>query len=186
MLLVALLAVAMSAHAQWFDFSNNNNRFGLGLHMGQLGMNTDYSDFGGGVSVNAFGVYVDFAKAGPEHRYDNHVNNTMYEDSVAYTISLGYQIPVLPWLRLMPVVGYCQNNSGLTDASTVNVDVDENTATVYHDYYVSGGSRQHHFNFGLGLSVTPVKWVDIYAIGSRHGIYGGISINLGAFATPEE
>lgn len=185
-ILVALIAVAMSANAQWFDFSNNNNRYGAGGHLGLAGWNSEYSAFGFGVSLAAWGVYADFLKAGPEHKFDNHVNNTLYNDSVAFHINAGYQIPVLPWLRIMPLVGYLQTNAGITDASTVNIDVDENSAEMYHDYDVTPGTRRHHFNFGVGLFVQPIRWVEIYAIGSRYAIYGGISFNFGSLVDPEQ
>lgn len=184
LILATILFVAMTGRAQWFDFSNNSERAGIGFHLGQMGMHTDYTDFGGGFSVNVLGVYFDFSKAGPEHKFDNHVTNTLYNDSVAWSINLGYQIPVLPWLRLVPVVGYCQTNAGLTDATTVNVDVDsDHNASIYHDYDVTEGTRQHYFNFGLGLSVSPIKWIDLYFFGTNHSMYGGISLNLGAFSS---
>jgi hypothetical protein len=100
---------------------------------------------------------------------------------VAFHINAGYQIPVLKWLRIMPMVGYCQTNAGLTDATTVNVDVNENTTSIFHDYDVTSGTRKHHFNFGAGLFIKPIRWIEIYAIGSRYAIYGGISINLDSF-----
>ena len=183
-IMMALVVMAAGAHAQWLDFSQNSNRYGIGFHLGQVGLGCRYDDFGAGASINAWGVYVDFAKAGPEHKYDRHVTNTLYNDSVAWTLSLGYQIPILPWLRLMPVVGYCQTNAGLTDATTVNVDVDTETssASIYHDYDVTPGSRKHYFNIGAGIAVRPIKWIDIYAVGTMHAIYGGISLNLNAFA----
>lgn len=187
MLFTVLLTVASVASAQWFDFSNNSKRIGIGFHIGEIGMGCEYSEVGGGASLNVCGVYVDFAKAGPEHKWDNHVTNTLYDDSVAFTINLGYQIPVLKWLRVMPIIGYCQTNAGKTDATSVNVDVsaESNSASIYHDYEVTSGTRRHRFNFGIGLSVRPLKWFDIYAVGSRNAVYGGLSLNLNAFASSE-
>lgn len=186
-ILAALLAVAMSANAQWFNFSNNNNRYGAGGHIGLAGWNSEYSDFGTGFSLSAWGVYVDFLQGGPEHKWDNHVVDTKYNDSVAFHINAGYQIPILPWLRIMPMVGYCQTNAGLTDATTVNINVDEDhIADMYHDYDVTPGTRKHHFNFGCGLFVQPIRWVEIYAVGSRYAIYGGISFNFGSLVDPEQ
>lgn len=178
----ALMAVVMSANAQWFDFSNNKERAGIGVHFGMAGWNSEYQDFGAGVSLNVMGVYLDILQGGPAHKYDNHVTNTIYDDSVAFHINAGYQIPVLPWLRVMPMVGYHQSNAGKTDATTVNIEVDgEYSASMYHDYDVTPGTRKHHFNFGCGLFVQPIRWLDIYAIASRYAIYGGLSFNLGAF-----
>ena len=182
-IIVALMAMFMGASAQshWFNFANNKDRFGVGFNCGLVGWHTEFSDFGAGASINVMGVYLDYMQAGPKYKYDNHVIDALYEDSVAFVINAGYQIPVLPWLRVMPMVGYCQTNNGYTDATTVNVEVDDDhSARIYHDYYVAAGSRRHHFNFGAGLFVQPIRWLEIYAVGSMNALYGGISINLGA------
>lgn len=179
LLIAALMAVAMSASAQWFDFSNNKDRYEVGFNIGMAGLNTTYQDFGAGASISAWGVYIDCLSAGPEHRYDNHVNGNLWEDSTAVVVNAGYQIPVLPWLRVMPMVGYCQTTYGLTDASTVNVETNENSSSIYHDYVVLAGTRKHYFNFGAGIIVSPFKWCSIYGVYSRNAIYGGISVNLG-------
>lgn len=180
-IIVALMAMVMSANAQWFDFSNNKDHYEVGFNCGLVGWNTEFSGFGAGASINVMGVYLDYLQTGPMYKYDNHVVDALYDDSVAFVINAGYQIPVLPWLRVMPMVGYCQTNNGYTDAMTVNIEVDDDhDARIYHDYYVAAGSRRHHFNVGVGLFVQPIRWLEIYAIGSMNALYGGISINLGA------
>lgn len=180
-LVAVLVALVANANAQWLDFRNNDERYGIGLQLGMVGRGADYTGFGGGVSLNVYGIFIDYTQVGPEHKYDNHVTNTMYDDSVSCHLNVGYQIPVLPWLRIMPIVGYFQTNAGLTDATSVNIETDGETAQIYHDYTVTDGTRQHKFNFGGGLVVTPFKYVDIYAVYTRYSIYGGISFNLGTF-----
>lgn len=181
LVILAFCIFAMSANAQWFDFSNNDQRLGIGFNLGQNALNTDYSNLGFGMNINCMGIYVDFLSVSPEHKYDNHVTQDNYTDSSSYTINAGYQIPVLSWLRVMPLVGYHQTNYGLTDGSTVNIETNENSSSWHHDYKVTPGSRKHYFNYGIGLVLTPVEWVDISAVASRHAIYGGLTINLGAF-----
>lgn len=182
-LIVAMLAtMTMNAGAQFFDFSSNKNRFEVGFQLGQSASSTEYAKLGFGASINILGLHVDFLSVSPEHKYDNHVTNTLYEDSSSYNINIGYQIPVLPWLRIMPVIGYCQTNYGVTDATTVNVETNENSSRMYHDYNVYAGTRKHYFNYGIGLSLQPFEWLDLYGVASRYALYGGISINLGAFA----
>ena len=180
LLIAALAAFGMSANAQWLDFGSNRDRYSIGFQGGVGAYGTEYSEVGFGLSFQAWGVQIDFIDVVPEHRYDNHVTNTLYRDSASFTINLSYQIPILPWLRVMPVVGYCQTNYGDTDATTVNIETDENTSQMYHDYDVL--HRDHHFNYGIGLSVRPVEYVDIHAVYSARAVYGGISINLEAFA----
>ena len=182
LILATLVALAVSAKAQWFDFSNNDERLTLGFHLGANAVGTEYSNFGFGASLSVMGVYMDFMRVIPAHKYDNHVEYTVYDDSASLTINLGYQIPVLSWLRIMPLVGYCQTNYGKTDASSINFsNSDDYNPTLYHDYDVTPGSRKHYFNYGVGLFVTPVQFMDIYAIVSSKAIYGGISVNLAAF-----
>ena len=123
---MAILAVALSANAQWLDFSNNSNRYELGLNLGMDGLHTEFNDFGLGVSLSAWGVYFDFIGVGPKYRYDNHVRDetnpaAMVPDSTVMTFNLGYQIPILPWFRIMPLIGYTHTTHGYTDLSTVNI-----------------------------------------------------------------
>ena len=35
---------------------------------------------------------------------------------------------------------------------------------------------------GAGIFVQPAEWLEVYVVGSFHALYGGISINLAAFA----
>lgn len=188
----ALLIFAMgalfsvSASAQWFDFKNNNERLNIGVQVGPTGIGTEFSQLGWGASLEVYGVYLDYLGAGPMYKYDNHVDvgaSAMVPDSTVSTINIGYQIPVLPWLRVMPVVGHSHTTHGYTDFSTVNVEVsgsDESTsAQMYHDYVKEGAAR-HYWNYGGGIIVTPFSWLNIYGVYTVRSIYGGISINLSA------
>ena len=188
-IIAALMAVTMGASAQWFDFKNNVHRYEIGLNLGVPGLNTEFHDFGIGVSVSAWGVYIDFLKAGPMHKYDNHVADmtnpaARVPDSTAWTLNVGYQIPVLPWLRIMPVIGHSHNTSGYTDFSTVNVETsgDEysSTSQMYHDYVKERGHGT--LNYGGGVVITPIRWMSIYGVYTVHAIYGGLTFNLSAIA----
>ena len=106
-LFAAMMALVVGANAQWFDFKNNVHRYEIGVNLGVAGLGTEFNDFGIGASLSAWGVYIDFLSAGPKYKYDNHVSDmtnpsAMVPDSTAWTLNVGYQIPVLPWLRIMP------------------------------------------------------------------------------------
>ena len=183
-LIIALTLLSVSAGAQnLFDFSSNNGRLEAGVYLGQPGYTTTYAELGLGVDIVAWGIQFDFIQAGPEHKYDHHVTDTKWNDKVACVVNVGYQIPVLSWIRVTPIVGYCQTNDGITDGSTVNMKWDEGSYTLYHDYDVTPGSRTHYFNFGGGLSIQPLKWFSVNAVYSRYAIYGGISFDLAALAS---
>ena len=179
---VLLAFVGNSANAQLFDLASNKDRLTVGFELGSAGVNTDYGGFAWGVSASLYGVYLDFLIAGPQHQNVNRVNNTLWQDDEAFTISVGYQIPVLPWLRIAPIIGYCQTNYGITDMSTVNIHINTSgrRGSIYHDYYPQ--KRFHEFNYGAGLFLQPFKSVEIYGVYTARSIYGGISLNLTALA----
>ena len=180
-----LMVLAMNANAGWFDLSENKGRCGLGVNMGFVGWNTRYGDFGWGPSINVNGVYLDFLSGGPAHEHSKvrQGEGHLFNDSTAFLANVGYQLPIFPWLRVMPLVGYCQTDAGVTDVSkTYGQHFGYAVTNSYHPYIVTPGTRRHYINFGVGVFVQPVQWLEVYAVGSLHALYGGISINLGAFA----
>ena len=174
--------VSLSKEIKLFDFQLNTKRFEAGLNIGQVASFSEYARFTLGANVLIGGVYVDFMSADPEHKYSFY-SDTKWNDHSAFCINAGYQIPVLKWLRVMPLIGYAQTNDGITDASETYWDYDEDGgSSTYHPYKVTPGSRLHYFNYGAGLSIQPCKWFSINLVGTRHAIYGGFGLNLLAIA----
>ena len=174
--------VSLSKEIKLFDFQLNTKRFEAGLNIGQVASFSEYARFTLGANVLIGGVYVDFMSADPEHKYGPS-SDTKWNDHMAFCINAGYQIPVLKWLRVMPLIGYAQTNDGITDASETYWDYDEDGgSSTYHPYKVTPGSRLHYLNYGAGLSIQPCKWFSINLVGTRHAIYGGFGLNLLAIA----
>lgn len=163
-----------------FDFTLNANRLEAGITAGQVGSFTDRARFGMGGYVLYNGFYLDFINAEPQHKFSRSTDER-WNDYVAFSINAGYQVPVLKWLRIMPLVGYAQTNEGITDGRTLNYDYDEYGGSWYHDYTVTPGSRRHYFNYGGGLSIQPCKWFSINLIASRYALYGGIGVDIVSF-----
>ena len=179
------MATVMNANAGWFDLSENKGRCGLGVNMGFVGWNTRYCDFGWGPSINVNGVYLDFLKGGPAHEQSKvrQGEGHLFNDSTAVLANVGYQLPIFPWLRVMPLVGYCQTDAGVTDVSKSYYEQFAYAGgKSYHPYKVTPGTRRHYINIGAGVFVQPAAWLEVYVVGSFHALYGGISINLAAFA----
>ena len=181
----ALIAVMVSmmtigAKAQVFDFTNNFNDFTIGLNLGAVGyhfngqIDKTYVDFGVGASVSVLGFYIDFIYQSPEHRWNKKFNQIKYRDHTALTINAGYKIPVTRWLNITPLIGYSNETEGWTDCSTINVDYENHS--IYHDY--DRDLIRNHFNYGLGLSVKPFRWLEIGGACTAHAVYGNISFNL--------
>ena len=183
---LVLLFVTVCAHAQLFDFSSNNNRYEIGMNFGQMASNTQYARFGMGMNALAWGVYLDFNMTVPQHKFDGEFSDTLWDDDEFLNINLGYQIPILSWLRVMPLLGYAQTNEGITDASTINIEIgsegESNAASISHKYTVTPGSRVHYFNYGGGVSIQPLKWFSINLVYTRYAVYGGFAIDIDALA----
>ena len=180
--LIAVLfsMMTLSSQAQWLDFSSNKQEATIGLNMGVVGYHFDgshidktYAGFGGGVSCSLFGIYVDCIYQSPEHRWGKKIDPIIYNDHTALTINVGYKIPVLPILNIIPMIGYSNETTGWTDCSTINFDY--NTYTFYHDYDVE--HRYNHFNYGAGISVKPLDWMEVGVVCTAHAIYGNFSVN---------
>ena len=179
---LVLLFVTVCAHAQLFDFSSNNNRYEIGLNLGQMAFNTQYARFGMGMNTFAWGVYLDFNMTAAQHKFDRKFSDTQWDDDEFFNINLGYQIPILSWIRVMPLLGYAQTNEGITDASTFNINPGEelSSTSIYHTYTVTPGSHVHYFNYGGGVSIQPLKWFSINFAYTRYAIYGGFAIDIDA------
>ena len=182
-IIILLLFAGIGANAQYFDFSSNSGRIEAGLILGLPGYTTPYQGLTLGATAVVWGWTVHFIKKGPQHQYDTSVSDTKWNDSVAVNVDLGYQFPVLKWLRIMPVAGYCQTNQDVTDGTRLSWETDsDGGGSLYHPYRVTPGSREHYFNYGGGISIQPIKWFSLNAVYSRYAVYGGISLNLMAFA----
>ncbi len=178
-LLVLLGFFVSSAKAQWFDFSQNNKDFTIGVNVGAVGydfangqINKTYSDLGVGLSLSMAGIYLDFIYQSPEHRMAREIAPIVYHDHTALTINLGYKIPVRPWLNITPMVGYSNETTGITDCSTLIIESNE----LFHSYECE--DIYNHFNYGLGISVKPINWLEIGGVCTSHAVYGNLSVNL--------
>lgn len=180
-ILVALLALTIgSVKAQWFDFSQNMSDVTIGVNVGVVGyhfngqIDKTFSGLGVGASVSLVGVYMDFIYRSPEHKWDKTVTLAEYPDQTALTINMGYKIPVTSWLNLIPLVGYSNETSGRTIGNSINVDTENHS--IYHDYVRD--EIYNHFNYGVGLSVKPINWLEIGGVCTAHAVYGNLSFNL--------
>ena len=183
-ILFTLLALTVgSVKAQWFDFSRNMTDVTIGLNLGVVGyhfdgqINKTYAGLGGGVSFSLLGVYMDFMYQSPEHKWDRTVTMDEYPDQTALTINVGYKIPVLPWLNLTPMIGYSNETYGRTLGNSIGVDTENHS--IYHDYVRDGVFN--HFNYGAGLSVKPISWLEVGGVCTSHAVYGNLSVNLMKF-----
>lgn len=179
-LLVAMLALLVgTAKAQWLNLSNNQ-RASIGLNLGVVGYNLNsqgldksIANFGIGANVSFAGIYLDFIYQNPEHRWDRKITQQEYPDQTALTINLGYQIPVLSWLYVTPLIGYSNETWGRTLGNSIGVDTESHS--IYHDYVRD--RINNHFNYGVGVMFRPIEVIEIGAVATSHALYGTISVS---------
>lgn len=177
--------MTLSAHAQWFDFSENLNRGVIGFHTGLVGYreinnipDMKFSDLGVGVSLNFMGVYADFLYVSPDHMYDSHIVMQDWEDHDAFTIQLGYQIPVYKnYVFVTPLIGWTRVSTGVTEGN--NIGVDSESHSIFHKYHSTW--HRNDFNYGGMITVAPCKYFEINASFTAHAAYAGIAFNLANF-----
>ena len=180
----SIIGAGIEYEKQLFEFSLNTKRFEVGINVGQAGSFSDYARFGMGANILIGGVYLDFIEAEPQHRYTSRVTDTKWNDNASFCINAGYQIPILKWLRIMPLVGYGQTNDGITDGSSIEISSSDEGLSWYHRYKVTPGSRTHYFNYGGGLSIQPSRWFSVNLVATRCGIYAGIALDVLSIARP--
>lgn len=177
--------MTLSAHAQWFDFSENLNRGVIGFNTGLVGYrginnipDMTFSDLGVGVSLNFMGVYADFLYVSPDHMYDSHIVMQDWEDHDAFTIQLGYQIPVYKnYVFVTPLIGWTRVSTGVTEGN--NIGVDSESHSIFHKYHSTW--HRNDFNYGGMITVAPCKYFEINASFTAHAAYAGIAFNLANF-----
>ena len=182
---VLLSMITISAKAQWFDFSENNDRIVVGGDIGLVGyrsvgaMGTDnLADLGFGLNFSIAGIYADFLYVSPDHRFDSHVVQYDWDDHDAFVFNVGYQIPIYKdYVFVTPVIGWSRVSIGYTEGN--NIGVDPESHSIYHKYYSTW--HRNDFNYGGILTGVPCKWFELNAAFTAHAVYGGVSFNLGNF-----
>lgn len=176
--IVLAMLVSVRAKAQVFDLSNNQ-RMSIGInigvagyHLGSQGLSTTYNGFAYGANLSFMGLYIDFMRQTPEHRYTKEVGRD-WNDHSALTINVGYQIPITSYLFVAPLVGYSNETYGITKGNKFEVGDRE----LIHDYDVI--ERFNHFNYGLQIMAKPVEMIEIGCVVSSHALYGTLSYSVG-------
>lgn len=175
-LAVALLLTGMTANAQWFPFRDvNTTHYGVGFHGGALGLGKEVTRAAFGVNALAYGVYLDFLYNSPQHRHDPKMD--VWNDSSVFSLHIGYQIPILEFLRIIPIVGYAEVNKGVTDGTQYSYEYSSGSKQwlVYNKYtkeWKDGG-----FDAG-GSLVVNIGPVNIFVTGTMSSVYGGVGVEF--------
>lgn len=177
--------MTLSAQAQWFDFSENMNRAVVGFNTGLVGYRSvtslaqsqtwDFCDVGIGASVAIAGFYADFVYVTPDHRFDSQITLGNWDDHSAFTLDVGYQIPIYKnYVFITPMIGWSRVTTGYTEGDNVTVDYEAHS--IYHKYHATW--HQDYFNYGATLTGVPCQWLEINATCTAHAAYLGVAFNI--------
>lgn len=172
-LLFATFMVCMSASAQLLQGEglNENKGGSIGIIGGALGIN-GLSYAGVGMNGTIYGAYIDFMFLPRANANSTDVNKHSNEKQ-SISVHLGYQVPLLKWLNIIPIVGYTQVQKGTTDGSNWTYTYGSG---INNSFYVDETNKG--FEFGGILAVKIGKIVRIYGAGTTRCIYGGIGFKL--------
>ena len=176
-LFIILALCPMMLKAWRPDFSLNRGYYSLGMLGGVVGFGTGQQAIGFGANITAWGVSLDFLGRGPAHAHTP--ENRTWNDKQAFTLNIGYHIPINKFLSVYPLVGYSERSTGVTDGTNYDYDYDyeDNSVTRWNEY--TANWTVHQFNYGAGIAIKPAKWISLHLVATRFAMYGGIGLNLG-------
>ena len=175
-LALAILLSGITAKAQIFPFAEVDfGHFGIAFQAGAIGIGKEVTRAAFGANLLAYGVYLDFLYAGPQHKSDPKVD--IWNDSSGYSVHLGYQIPITEYLRIIPFAGYAEVNRGVTDGTDYSYEYSTtnkrwNVNNKYTKDWRAGG-----FDAG-GSLVINIGPANIFLTGTMSSAYGGIGVEF--------
>lgn len=168
-LIVFLLSISIGVNAQIFTkeaFEVANDKWAIGIGGGILNDKDMYGDRVGvfAANVTVKGFYGDFVM----NYYNDHKNDvgvSKWKDNRNFAWHVGYQLPIIDRLRIIPVVGLHLVDEIHTDGSNY---------TIEHGYIENSSystNMERKFDFG-GIVVYNIKHFNIYAAYTHACLYG--------------
>ena len=175
-LALVILFSCITANAQWFPFGEVNvNHYGIAFQGGALGLGKDVTRAAFGANLLVYGVYLDALYASPQHRNDPKMS--VWDDNSAFSIHLGYQIPVLEFLRIIPFAGYANFSKGVTDGRDYSYEYSTTSKRWMVNNKYTKDWQKGYFDAG-GSIVINLGPVNIFLTGTMCSVYGGIGLEM--------
>ena len=172
-LFVIMIMCSISMQARIFSkdaFQEANSGGSIGIVGGVLGIYDDLSSAGIGLNGMYKGIYLDFLFWPRAHSSSTDVNYHK-DEKQSVSVHAGYQFPITSNIRIIPVVGYTSVRNGDTDGSRYSIS----SGHINNSYIVK--DKNEGFDYGAVISIG-IKKVNIYAAGTRYGVYGGVGIRF--------
>lgn len=173
---LAILFSCLTASAQWFPFADVNfGHAGIAFQGGALGLGKEVTRAAFGANLLVYGVYIDALYAGPQHKHDPKLDT--WDDNNAISVHLGYQIPIIEYVRIIPIVGYAQVSKGITDGTDYNVEYSTSSRSWLVNNKYTKTWKEGYFDAG-GSIVVNIGPANIFLTGTMCSVYGGIGVEF--------
>ena len=164
-LLIFILSSSVLHSKKWFE---TNYNISLGIMYGNVGACGEPSETAWGINLQIFGLYFDCLVKPRNHGNDVAIDK--WKETEAITYHFGYQIPIVQYIRVIPVIGYSSVKTGITDGHNWKDTSNGISNAFYSDKENKG------FDYG-GVVVLNYKCLCLYgAYTNRNHLYGGLGI----------
>lgn len=168
-LIVLLVLFTTSVNGQTFFKRNKNLSFGVQFGAVDHHNNTDMGFQTLMATITCYGVYLDIGGWPTSHGSDVRVDK--WDDEHCFAFHVGYQLPVLNWLKITPLIGYYNHESGYTDGSKWTV-----TKSGIKNKFVAL-DKLNGVDFGGNIQIS-IKWFNILGTFTTNMWYAGIGFNV--------
>lgn len=170
-ILIAIMCLA-NTYAQ--SFIDRNKNISIGAHFGAVGQNEDMGLQIIMLNVTVYGVYIDFGGWPQSHGSD--INVGIWEADKAELFHIGYQLPVTNWLKITPLIGYANDETGYTNGYNYKID-----QYGIHNQFISETGISD-FDFGgqakFEIPINKKTSIDIMGTYTKYSWYGGIGVTI--------
>ena len=164
--------IAMVVNAQDYTFSQRQKYISFGIQYAMVDQNSNKIDSHNAFVINMsiYGVYADLGLMSPKHNRSVEIDKWRNEHSVE-SFHFGFQLPITQWLRITPIMGYYNHESGYTDGHDWGVD----KYGVYNKFHTEKQSNGPDCGVNVELSFD---YVSLYGTYTEHMWYAGIGVNI--------
>ena len=166
--IIILIVVCFPLNAKkWFD---TNKNISFGLLYGTVCAKEELSQHAWGFNSMLYGFYFDLLIKGRSHGGDVAVGK--WKDKEADSFHFGYQIPIIEYVRIVPIIGYSSVKTGMTDGYNWSISQHGLSNSFNVDKKIGG------FDCG-GVLVLNYSIISLYGGYTNYNMfYGGVGIEL--------
>lgn len=165
LLLVSLCALKSSA-VEWFPINEVNHNWNLSIN-GGYSPSGHVPMYGIGVTVRGFHLTI----GGLSSTHENDIDVGTWNEKSSCMIQIGYQIPLVKSVRVIPIIGI----AGVGEVHTDGYDYDISHSGTVHNKVTN--DLKYKFDYGVRVVFNHRKLI-INLAASRYTLSGGIGLEF--------